>query len=78
MNPSILLVALFGPIWAPLTYAEEISVCIRVHVQKQQWKNQAGQLTRLDKLLSAEERPICARSTLWSGTVATDAIGREV
>lgn len=62
VNRSILLVALFGLMAAPLTHAEEASVCTSVCAsEKQQCTNQARRLTGLDKLPPVEEKNQFAR-----------------
>lgn len=62
MTRSILLLALFGLMAAPLTQAAESSVCTSVCAsEKQQCASRAGRLTGLDKLPPVEEENQFAR-----------------
>lgn len=57
MNCSTLLIALLGLMAAPLSHADEPSVCTSVCAsEKQQCTSRAGRLTGFDKLPPVEEK----------------------
>lgn len=62
MNHSILLIALLGLMAAPLSHADEPSVCTSVCAsEKQQCTSRASRLTGFDKLPPVEEKNQFAR-----------------
>lgn len=59
MKRSILLIALLGVFAAPLTRAEEPSMCKSMCADtKQQCANRAGRLTELDTIAGEEKNPL--------------------
>lgn len=74
MPRSILLVALLGLLAAPLTHAEEPSVCTSMcESDKQQCTKRASKLTELDKLPTLEEKNPFARTSNQTGPVWSQA-----
>lgn len=62
MNRSILLVALLGLMAAPLSHAQEPTVCASVCTsEKEQCTKRASKMTELDDLPSVEEKNPFAR-----------------
>ncbi len=74
MNRSILLVALLGFMAAPLTYAQEASVCTSMCTsEKEQCTARAARLTDLDSKPRVEETNPFARTADNAGQISSDS-----
>lgn len=74
MKRSILLVALLGIFAAPLTRAEEPSMCKSMCADtKQQCANRAGRLTELDNVAGEEKNPLADTANRMRSETARNA-----
>lgn len=74
MKRSILLVTLLGIFAAPLTRAEEPSMCKSMCADtKQQCANRAGRLTELDNVAGEEKNPLADTANRMRSETARNA-----